>query len=125
MTRPGVLSLVLLSALPFPALADDDLAKGRAIFENRCSDCHAVNGDAVKVGPPLTGLFGRTSGTWPGFAYSDAMRQAAIVWSEEILAEYLKNPRAMVPKTRMNFNGLKRPGEGETLIAYLRVATAE
>lgn len=129
MIRPGspvtALVLALVFALPLPVLADEDTTQGQGIFENRCGECHAVNGDKVKIGPPLTGLFGRTSGTWPGFDYSDAMKQANIVWSEEILAQYLKNPRAMVPQTRMNFNGLKRPGEDQALIAYLRVATAK
>lgn len=125
MTSPYGLAAALVAGLSVPALAQDDLAKGEGVFQNRCIECHAVNGDTVKIGPPLTGLFGRTSGTWPGFAYSEAMQQAKIVWTEEVLAQYLKNPRGMVPKTKMNFNGLKRPGEEEALIAYLLVATRQ
>lgn len=118
------LSAVLFFALiPHPSLADGDAAKGEGVFQNRCVECHAVTGDQVKIGPPLTGLFGRVSGSWPGFAYSDAMKAAGIVWGAETLTQYLPNPRAMVPKTKMNFNGLKRPGEVEDLIAYLAAAT--
>ncbi len=108
-----------------PALAQDgDPVTGKGVFMNRCSQCHAVSGDQIKTGPPLTGLFGRTAGTWPGFNYSEAMRTSGIVWSHEIMAEYLVAPRTVVPGTRMNFNGLKRPGEKEDLIAYLAVSTS-
>lgn len=44
-------------------------------------------------GPSLGGLFGRVSGTTPGFAYSKANKEAAITWSEETLFEYLLNPK--------------------------------
>lgn len=115
----------LLLILPLPALAEGDAAAGAGVFQNRCSDCHAVKGDTVKIGPPLTRLFGRVSGTWSGYDYSDAMKSANITWGADTLAQYLPNPRAMVPNTKMNFNGLKRPGELEDIIAYLAKATAE
>lgn len=117
-------TLAICLAFPFSALAEGDAEKGAGVFQNRCSDCHAVNGDKVKIGPPLTGLFGRMSGSWPGYAYSDAMLAAGILWGADTLAQYLVDPRAMVPATKMSFNGLKRPGESEDLIAYLEKATA-
>lgn len=123
MSRLHTLSAIILCALPLPSVAQEDMTKGEGIFQNRCIECHSVNGDKVKIGPPLTGLFGRTSGSWPGYAYSDAMKAANIVWGRDTLSEYLKNPRKMVPKTKMNFNGLKRAGEEEALIAYLEAAT--
>lgn len=118
-------ALLFVALRPLPVLAGGDAAKGEGIFTNRCSDCHMVRGDTVKKAPPLTGLFGRVSGTWAGFDYSDAMKSAAIVWDEDTLTQFLKNPRGYVPKTKMPFNGLKRAGEAEDLIAYLRDATAD
>ena len=53
------------------------------------------------------------------------MKVEAIVWSADTLAQYLLNPRAMVPNTMMNFNGLKREGEAEDLITCLSAARAE
>ncbi|MBL9050705.1 MAG: cytochrome c family protein [Tabrizicola sp.] len=123
--RVRIAVLVTLCLLPRPGLAEGDPAKGEGVFLNRCSECHATQGDQVKIGPPLTGLFGRTSGSWPGFPYSQAMATAGIVWDAESLAQFLPNPRGFVPQTKMNFNGLKRPGEAEDLIAYLATATAE
>ena len=125
MARPRAIVALIFLLPPLPVLADGDAAKGEGVFQNRCSDCHAVNGDQVKVGPPLSGLFGRVSGSWPGFTYSEAMKAAGIVWGADTLAQYLPNPRAMVPKTKMAFNGLKRAGEAEDLIAYLAKATAD
>ena len=44
-------------------------------------------------GPNLGGLFGRVSGSVPGFAYSKANKEAAVTWNEESLFEYLLNPK--------------------------------
>lgn len=127
MTRLQLTSAALAfscaTALPASAQTADP-ARGEGVFLNRCSECHAVTGEEIKIGPPLTGLFGRTAGTREGYTYSDAMRQSGIVWTAEVLAEYLVKPKLMVPNTKMNFNGLKRPGETEDLIAYLAIATA-
>jgi cytochrome c len=64
-------------------------------------------------------LIGRTSGSLEGYEFSDAMKGAGIVWSKETLMTYLVAPRKVVPGTKMNFNGLKRPGELEDVVAYL------
>jgi hypothetical protein len=48
-------------------------------------------------GPCLGGIFGRTSGTAAGFSYSAANKDAAILWSEETLYDYLLNPKKYIP----------------------------
>ncbi len=114
-------ALVIVAALTSPVLADvGDAARGAELFPIRCLDCHAI-GDTTdkKIGPTLKGLIGRTSGSLEGYEYSDAMKAAGIVWSEETLKTYLVAPRQAVPGSRMNFNGLKRPGEVEDIVAYL------
>lgn len=122
MIRPAISSsLAILSALTCQAMADDgDSARGAELFPIRCIECHAIAETSdKKVGPSLRGLIGRASGSLEGFEYSDAMRSAGIVWSEETLKSYLAAPRKVVPGTKMNFNGLKRPGEVEDIVAYL------
>ena len=90
------------------------------MFPIRCIECHAISETTdKKIGPSLLGLIGRTSGSLEGYEFSDAMKGAGIVWSEETLMTYLVAPRKVVPGTKMNFNGLKRPGEVEDLVAYL------
>lgn len=60
-------------------------------------------------GPNLGGLFGRTSGTAAGFAYSKANKEKAVEWNEDSLYEYLLNPKKYIPGTKMVFAGLKKP----------------
>ena len=108
-------------ALATPVLAEvGNPVRGAELFPIRCIECHSITDAAEKkIGPSLKGLIGRTSGTLDGYDYSEAMKAAAIVWSEETLKVYLVAPRKVVPGTKMNFNGLKRPGEVEDIVAYL------
>jgi Multicopper oxidase/Cytochrome c len=46
------------------ASADGDADRGKTLF-TRCSSCHAVT-EQNKVGPHLSGVFGRTAGTVAG-----------------------------------------------------------
>jgi cytochrome c len=118
-------AIFVAAALTSPVLADDgDAERGAELFLIRCIDCHAIaDTREKKIGPSLRGLFGRMSGTLEGYEYSDAMKAAGIVWSKETLKTYLVAPRKVVPYTKMNFNGLKRPGEVEDIVAYLLEAT--
>jgi cytochrome c len=81
--------------------AAQDAAKGEQVFK-QCMTCHRIGPDAKNlVGPVLTGIIGRQSGTAAGFAYS-ALNKAAgengLVWSNELILAYLPDPNAFLKK---------------------------
>ena len=93
-----------------------DATAGRAAFQ-ACAACHAVYpGARGGFGPTLYGIVGRTAGTTPGYAYSPAMKNAGIVWTDATLAAFIKDPGGTVPGTRMRFYAL---GYDERRIADL------
>jgi cytochrome c len=100
-----------------------DAAAGADVFK-KCRACHDVGPGATnKVGPILNGLFGRQSGTVPGFKYSDPNREAGekgLVWTEETFAKYIENPRAFIPGNTMAFVGIKDEQDRADLIAFLK-----
>ena len=104
-------------------LSDNKL--GRRVFL-LCAACHnVVKGEPHKVGPNLNGFFGKKAGTKDGFTYSEALKNKGIVWSEETLREWLKNPSSYVPGTKMAFVGVQKKAQQDALIAYLKEVTQE
>jgi len=128
----GILAAAALMPAPVQAQSGDAV-KGEQVFK-KCMTCHRV-GDGAKnmVGPMLTGVIGRKSGTIEGFAYSTLNKKAGengLVWTEALIFDYLVDPNAFLKKfleskgvkeasnTKMV---LKLPSESERrdVIAYL------
>ena len=122
----GILTLTAMVAASSAALAEGDPAKGERVF-NRCKACHTIEaGGLHKLGPNLHGLFGQEAGTMEGYKnYSDALKTADFVWTEEKLDAWLANPRSFLPGNKMMFAGLRKEDQRDDLIAYLVKATAE
>src|SRR5690606_25310026 len=95
--------------------------RGQALYA-RCQACHALAQD--RVGPRHCGLFGRTAGSLPGYAYSDAMKRSHIVWDAKTLDRFLTKPLALVPGSSMTYDGIADAQERADLIAYLKAASA-
>src|SRR5882672_155968 len=114
-----VVASAVIAASAGGALAQD-LAAGENSFK-KCLACHAVGADAKnKVGPLLNGLEGRKSGTIEGYNYTDANKNSGITWSEDTFKEYITDPRAKIPGTKMVFAGIKSENEKAALWAYLK-----
>ncbi len=97
-----VLALVAAAAaLPAGAASAQDATKGEQVFK-QCMTCHRIGPDAKNlVGPALTGIIGRQSGTAPGFAYSPLNKAAGengLVWNNELIMQYLPDPNAFLKK---------------------------
>ena len=118
-----------LAAMVFGAMAQSaqaqDAAAGEQSFK-KCFPCHSIGeGAKNKVGPELNGIDGRHSGTAADYNYSDANKKSGIVWSQATFLEYIKDPRAKIPGTKMIFPGIKNEKEAGDLWAYLKPFDAE
>jgi cytochrome c len=97
-----------------------DTASGEKIFV-QCKACHQIGENAKNaVGPVLNGLFGRKAGTIEGYSYSSANKSSGITWDEATFREYIKDPKAKIPGTKMTFPGLKDPKQIDDIVAYLK-----
>ena len=93
-----------------------DSARGKLLFASRCGGCHSL--ELNREGPELAGVVGRTSGTAPGFAYSFALKKAALIWDEKSLDDWLADPDAVVKMNNMHFH-VANAAQRRDLIAYL------
>ena len=102
-----------------PNAMAQDVAAGKTSF-NKCIACHSIGeGAKNKVGPELNGLDGRKSGTAEGYSYSDGNKNSGITWNESEFKEYIKDPKAKIPGTKMIFPGIKNEKEINDLWAFL------
>ena len=89
------------------------------IFEP-CAHCHEIGkGARTATGPVLDGIVGRKAGSRNDYPYSQAMKDAGLVWTEANLRQFLQSPGAMVPGTRMAIGGLSDDKIGP-LIEFLK-----
>ena len=114
-----------LIVMSMGAAVAQDVQKGENSFK-KCLVCHAIGpGAKNKIGPELNGLDGRKAGTVPGYNYSDANKNSGIVWDDATFKEYIKDPRAKIPGTKMTFPGIKNEQEINDLWAYLKQFDAD
>jgi len=100
------------------ALAGDgDAVQGKAVFEKRCTGCHAMAVD--REGPRLAGVYGRKAGSIAGFTYSTGLKNSGVTWNDATLEKWLSDPDLMVPDNNMSFS-VPKAEERRNLIAYLK-----
>lgn len=94
-----------------------DAARGKLVFERRCTGCHAMDSD--REGPRLAGVYGRRAGSVAGFEYSLSLKNSGVTWNEATLEKWLTDPDLIAPDTTMDFR-LPKAQERADLIAYLK-----
>ncbi len=110
-------SLIFFSLLAVPAA---DAGEGRDIFIKRCLACHTFS--CNKEGPNLGGLFGRKVATVEDYKfYSQELKNSTIVWTDQTLDRFFKDPGKIFPKSVMAVQGkIEDPGQRQDLIIFLK-----
>ena len=117
----GILAMVAGMAADGSWLARvPDADRGKALFERRCTGCHAV--DANREGPHLRGVFGRKAGSVPGFGYSTVLKNSGVTWNEDSLNRWLTDPDTAIKGNNMDFS-VAKADERADLIAFLKELT--
>ncbi len=92
----------------------------------KCKACHDF-GTKNKVGPGLKGIVGRKAGTFPGYKYSDSLKNANWVWDEDHLRKWVHNSKKAIKeftgdshaKTKMGKQNVKGK-KADKLITFLK-----
>ena len=122
----------VLAALCAPVLlgagaasAAGDAARGANAFR-ACIACHSLEPGVHRTGPSLAAVWGRKAGSLEDFArYSSALKGSGMVWNEQTLDRWLRDPQAAVPGNYMIFRGIDAERARADLIAFLRTASAQ
>jgi len=102
-----------------------DAVLGQQLFNNACRTCHTTREGDNRLGPHLHKIIGRKAGSLPDYGYSEAMKRADFVWTEETLERFIANPDQLVPGNNMKpFGGLASAGDRTRIVSFLRSVTS-
>jgi cytochrome c len=119
------IAALMLSAVSSRATAGPpgDAAAGER-FYRACVACHSLEPNRNMTGPSLAEIWNRKSGSLASFPrYSSALKSAGIVWNDDTLDEWIKDPQHFIPGNTMTFPGLRNAQERAGLLAFLKDAT--
>ncbi len=117
--RRFILALALSVTASTGVAWAQDAANGEEVFK-KCRACHQI-GETAKngVGPLMNAIIGRKSGLIEGFNYSEANKNSGLTWDKATFLNYIKDPKAAMPGTKMAFAGVKDEKDAADLFAYL------
>jgi len=104
------------AGLAAPAWAGGDAEHGETLYQG-CQDCHSL--DKNDVGPKHRGVYGRKGGSVADYTYSEALKNANIVWDEANLDQWLADPQNFLPGVKM-FYHLDEAKDRADIIEYLK-----
>jgi len=115
-----VLAFLLAGGHSAKSSGSADVAHGATIY-HECMICHSI--DKNGIGPRHQGVFGRKAGSLPDYNYTAALKGSNIVWNETTLDQWLTNPQALVPGTKMMFS-VDNAQDRADVIAFLKERAA-
>jgi cytochrome c len=122
----AVSAVLALTGAPGPLAAEEASAfdhikinAGQALFEAECRRCHAVDPSDPSYGPLLEGVIGRRAGTFDGYEYSEALKNAGFVWTPGALRAWMEDNDGLVPGTKMRHVGIDDPTVQDFILTYL------
>jgi len=123
--RGRVALLAIVAALPLGPSQAADEPQVPAAFE-ACASCHSYQKDEpLQEAPPLWGVVGRNVASVEGFDYSPALKSLGGAWDRARLEQFLTNPKAMVPGTRMKLGGIQDPAKRAAVLDFLEQLAPE
>jgi cytochrome c len=119
------LTVALLTlTMPQLALAQPGAADRGERMYRVCVPCHSLEPNRNMTGPSLAELWNRRAGSLPSFPrYSDSLKSSGIVWNDDTLDAWLKDPQHFIPGNTMTFPGMKDVRQRADLLAFLKEAT--
>ncbi|HNP64230.1 MAG TPA: FAD-dependent oxidoreductase [Woeseiaceae bacterium] len=100
--------------------ANQSASRGELLFA-RCQACHSIGeNEPHKTGPNLHGIIGKASASSVNYQYTDALKEAKLVWDDENLRRWIEDPSAVAPGTSMIYMNTLTSEEIGVLIDYLR-----
>jgi cytochrome c len=123
--RPGRNFEAARGTFPRRFQEGEGLSIGERQFARKCSVCHTLSpDDANRAGPTLWNVFGRKAGTLSGYAYSKALLDSPIIWTEQSIGElFEKGPQHVVPGTKMPLQKMSNKQERDAMIVWLKEKT--
>jgi cytochrome c len=118
-----IMTLTLIMLSHAAAAESGSAANGERLYR-ACAACHSLAPGRNLTGPSLAELWNRKSGSLSSFwRYSPALKSAAIIWNDDTLDEWIKDPQHLIPGNAMTFPGIDDARQRRDLIAYLKDAT--
>ncbi|ACV25579.1 c-type cytochrome [Kangiella koreensis] len=97
------------------------ITQGAKYFRFRCGGCHEMSTEkGSSFGPHLEGIIGRKVGAVEGYDYSNALKEADFVWTEEVMANWLAKPESLLPGMCMTFKGVPDEDVRRAMIAFMK-----
>jgi cytochrome c len=119
---PVAIAMLLLTAGRTMA-ETGNATRGERMYR-ACVACHSLEPNRNMTGPSLAEVWNRTAGSLASFPrYSPPLKASGIVWTDDTLDEWIKDPQHFIPGNTMTFPGIRDARQRADLLAFLKQAT--